>query len=87
MENIKQQLRDLIAEVGEIPHDFDATAHLYLDLGVPSVAAMNLLMEIESRFNVQMPDDAFVEAVTLDQLADVVSGLVQGGVDTAGAAT
>ena len=75
MNDVKTELRGLVAEIGGIAPDFDEKAHLYLDLGVPSVAAMNLLMEIESRFNIQVPDDAFVEATTLDQLTTVVSGL------------
>lgn len=79
MDNVKEELRALVAEIGDIPKEFDPNAHLYLDLGVPSVAAMNLLMEIENKFNVQVPDEAFVEATTLNQLTEVVSGLVQAG--------
>ena len=76
MDTLQQELRQLVAELGEIPTDFDATANLYLDLGVPSVKAMQLLMDLEDRFDVRVPDDQFVEAVTLHKLTEMMRTLM-----------
>jgi acyl carrier protein len=66
---MEQKLRLLLVQICQLPPDFDRAAHLYLDLGVPSVQAIELLMELEERFGVQVPDDLFVEAVSLEKLA------------------
>lgn len=72
---MEQALRQILVEVCEIPPDFDRTAHLYFTLGVPSVKGMLLLMVLEERFGVQIPDEQFVEAVTLEKLVTMVEGL------------
>ena len=68
-------MRQILVEVCGLPPDFDSTAHLYFTLGVPSVKAMLLLMVLEERFGVQVPDEQFVEAVTLKKLTAMVEGL------------
>lgn len=78
MQDLQAELRALIAEVGETPDDFSADAHLYLDLGIPSVKAMQLLMELEERYGVRVPDEEFVEATTLQSLAAMMGRLVPG---------
>lgn len=76
---MKEQLRDLIVEIGGLARDFDAGANLYLDLGLPSMKAMQLLMELEERFGVSVPDEEFVDAVSLDALAVMMEKLCAGG--------
>jgi acyl carrier protein len=65
---MEQKLRQLLVQICQLPPDFDRAAHLYLDLGVPSVKAIELLSELEERFRVQVPDEQFVEAVSLEKL-------------------
>jgi acyl carrier protein len=72
---MEQELRQILVEVCGIATDFDRTAHLYLTLGVPSVKAMLLLMVLEERFGIQVPDEQFVGAVTLEDLTAMVQGL------------
>ena len=62
-------------EVCEVQPDVDRTAELYTTLGVPSVKAMLLLMAIEERFNVQVPDEQFVDATSLEKLTAMVENL------------
>jgi acyl carrier protein len=76
MSDAKSILRDLICEHSTLAPDFDATANLYLDLGLPSMKAMLLLAEIEDKFGVAVPDDDYVGAASLDDLAALVGRLV-----------
>jgi acyl carrier protein len=76
MDQLQQELRTLVAELGEIPPDFDGKANLYLDLGVPSMKAMQLLMDLEDKYGVRIPDDQFVDAVSLEKLTALISGLM-----------
>lgn len=68
-ENLESQLRTLLTEVCSLPPDFSPTADFYSDLGMPSVKAMQLLLELEDRFGFPIPDEEFVEATTLERLA------------------
>jgi len=70
-------LRKLICESAGIPDDFDASSNLYLDIGIPSTKAIQLLMDIEERFSVSVPDEEFVDAVSLDALAQLIGRLVR----------
>ena len=72
---MEQELRQILVEVCGIASDFDRSAHLYFTLGVPSVKGMLLLMVLEERFGVQVPDEQFVEAVTLEKLTAMIEGL------------
>jgi acyl carrier protein len=72
---MEQKLRELLVQLCQLPPDFDRAAHLYLDLGVPSVKAMELLVELEDRFGVQVPDEQFVEATSLEKLTAMMEGI------------
>jgi acyl carrier protein len=74
-ENIEHQLRDILVQLGELPTDFSSQADLYADLGMPSVKAMQLLLELEDKFGVAIADEDFVEATSLDQLVALISRL------------
>ncbi len=72
---MEQQLRHLLVELCQLPADFDPAANLYFDLGVPSVKAIELLLQLEERFGVQIPDEQFVEAVSLEKLAAMMENI------------
>jgi acyl carrier protein len=74
--DLKEDLRSLVSEVGGIPPDFDANAHFYTSLGIPSVKALHLLMGLEDRFDIQIPDAEFVEATSLERLHALISRLI-----------
>ncbi len=73
---IERELRKLVAEVGGLSPDFDARAHLYNDLGMASVKALRLLLALEERYQVQITDEDFVEAYSLDNLRALISRLI-----------
>jgi acyl carrier protein len=74
--DLKNELRSLVAEVGGIASDFDASAHFYTSLGIPSVKALHLLMSLEERYDIQIPDADFVSATSLDSLYSLISRLI-----------
>jgi acyl carrier protein len=56
LEALKSDLRQLLMELAALPEGFDENADLYTELGVASMKAMELLMELEDRFQVSVPD-------------------------------
>jgi len=77
MQELEPQLRQMMVELCALQPDFNRTADFYLDLAVPSVKAMELLMELEERFSVSVPDDDFVEARSLERLSGMMQGLLE----------
>jgi acyl carrier protein len=65
----------LIALTGNSTDSFPPDANLYLDLGVASAHALRLLAEIEERFTIAIPDEEFVEASSINDLAALVNKL------------
>ncbi len=78
MEETAQALRVILTEVAGLPPNFDAAADFYAELGMPSMKAMQLLMELEDKFQVAIPDDEFIEATSLNRLTDLIQRLTVG---------
>lgn len=72
---MKSELRQLLIELASLPKDFDEKADFYGDLGMPSMKAMELLMALEERYGVSVPDEEFIEATSLERLAEMMHGL------------
>ena len=75
LDTIKLELRQILCEMASLPSDFDEKANLYSELGVASIQAMQLLMELEERYHVSLPDDEFVEARSLESLSMLIHKL------------
>jgi acyl carrier protein len=75
LELLKSELRQLLIELASLPKDFDEEADFYGDLGMPSMKAMELLMALEERYGVSVPDEEFVEATSLERLAGMMHRL------------
>ncbi|MGA8029516.1 MAG: phosphopantetheine-binding protein [Bryobacteraceae bacterium] len=75
-DQLKDELRSIVASIGGISPDFDSKAHLYNDLGVPSVKALHLLLALEERYGISIQDDEFVEATSLESLHSLMARLV-----------
>jgi acyl carrier protein len=74
---LNKELRELVANIGGLNPDFDGAADLYLDLAMPSIRAMQLLVELEDRFNIQVPDEQFVEARSLEAIEKLLTNLMR----------
>lgn len=72
-----EEVRQVVCGITGLAPDFDSAANLYADLGVPSVQAMQLLTELEERFGIALPDEDFIEAVSLQDLSSLV-GRIKG---------
>lgn len=65
----------LVCEIGKLPHiDPD---EVLMDAGFSSMNALQLLIELESEFDVTIPDEDFIEARTPRALSDLVTRLRQ----------
>ena len=75
--DVEGDVRRIVSGISGIPEDSDAQADLYLDLGVASVHALQLLTELEEHFEIQIPDDDFVEATSIARLTHLVGRLTK----------
>jgi acyl carrier protein len=70
-----QAVESLVCQIGNLPAT-GADADIY-DSGFSSVNALSLLIELETAFNVSIPDDRFVTARTVRDLAAMIRSLNQ----------
>lgn len=75
MEALKSELRNLLSQLASLPEDFDEKADLYSELGMASIQAMELLLELEERYGISVPDEEFIEATSLERLARMIQRL------------
>ena len=76
MDSIENKVRQIISQVTGLDPGVSGDANLYLDLGVASVHALQILAELEDQFGISVPDEEFVEATSIAQLASVIRSLV-----------
>jgi len=72
---VEADVRKIVTGISGISENADSQADLYLDLGVASVHALQLLTELEDHFGIQIPDDQFVEATSIAKLSELVNAL------------
>ncbi len=73
---VEQRVRNVVKRVAKLANaDFSADADLFRELGVESVAALELLVSLEEEFSIEIPDAAFNDARTVRALVTVVEGL------------
>jgi acyl carrier protein len=59
------------------PAEIDGRARIVQDLGLDSLAVMNLMMSLEDHYDVSIPLDRVAEIVTVDDLVKAVIQLTQ----------
>lgn len=72
---LKSELRQLLTDVASLPEGFGEKADFYGDLGMTSMKAMEVLMVLEERYGVRVPDEEFIEATSLERLTEMMQGL------------
>ena len=67
MADLREQLRDIIAEVAELddPRVVTDEANLYADLGLDSMQALEIVLEIERRFDITVAESDLREIQSL----------------------
>jgi acyl carrier protein len=73
--DVEGDVRRIVCGISGIAENADPQADLYLDLGMASVHALQLLTELEEHFSIQIPDDDFVEATSISKLTTLVQRL------------
>ena len=69
--NIKEQVYKSIASVLEIAEDdIKNNSHLVEDLGADSLDTVQLVIEIENIFDMEIPDDDAEELVSVEKIID-----------------
>ena len=72
---MEEKLREIVARIGEIPKDFDASANLRDELNIDSFRAVEIVFEIERAFEVQVPGQRYGEVETFNDMLKLVSSL------------
>lgn len=67
MAELEDTLRDIVIEVGELddPAAVTLTANLFKDLGLDSMQALEIVLEIEQRLGIKVPEARLREIRTL----------------------
>lgn len=69
------RVRAIVRRVARLEGDYSADADLFRDLGVKSIAALDLLLSLEEEFGVPIPDEKFGEARSVAALVALLEGL------------
>ena len=72
MTDLETDLRDLVAELAELPVDEVETDTPFEDAGIDSLLAMEIAVHVERRFGVRFEDTELKTVQSVRQLADAV---------------
>jgi acyl carrier protein len=75
MPETETRIREIVGRIAKLDAGFSASADLFRDLGVKSVAALDLLLSLEEEFGVSISDEAFGDARSVEKLVSLVDGL------------
>jgi len=71
--NVVREIRDLVAEVVEMPADkIDPQANFVKDLGMDSMMALEILAGIEKKYRIVIPEDALPKFTDLNTTVTLV---------------
>ena len=72
-EKIRHEIRRLIASVTERePEEISDTASFVEDLGVDSLMAMEVMVAMDKKFRIDIPEEEFIKATNVEQAAAMV---------------
>jgi len=75
---IEQQILDLlIKQLQKKPEDVKPNLRIKEDLNADSLDVVEILMEIEDRYGVQVPDEVIMSIKTVKDLTDVVAKMAE----------
>ena len=73
MENYKDEIRGLIAQVGEVETSrIGDETHLSNDLGLDSLRALELMVAIEDKFKIRVPEEQLGRFTNVSSLTELV---------------
>lgn len=75
MTTFEQVQEILIEQLGVSPEAVVESAKLQDDLGVDSLGVMDIIMDIEDKFNITVPEEAASEIITVADLVTKIDAL------------
>jgi len=69
-QELKEALREIIAEVAEIDEVPDEAK--FADLGIDSMMAIEIVADVERKYSISMPEEELQELVSLNAVYDKV---------------
>lgn len=75
LDSLRDELRQLLIGLVPLPDGFDGKANLYSEPGMSSLKAIELLMTLEERHGVTVPDKEFIECTSLECSAEMMQRL------------
>lgn len=80
MKTNKEQLLEMISGICDINLTFDSSKDIdiFNDLAIDSVGFIRIIIEIESRYNIQIPNDMLVYSYfrTISQIEEIINTLI-----------
>ena len=74
--NLKDQIRKMISQIGEVEmSEVGDETHLVMDLRLDSLQALELLAELESKYNLKIPQEYLPKFTSVNNLASLVTEL------------
>jgi acyl carrier protein len=78
--SVEERVVDIVAEqLGVSKDQIKKETHFVNDLGADSLDTVELVMELEEEFDINIPDDAAEKIQTVGQAIDHIEGAVQPG--------
>lgn len=76
-EDVVTALKEVLVDKLQVDADsVTDEANLFDDLGLDSIDLMTVVMAIEERFDIEVPDDELEDVTTISQAADLLSAKV-----------
>lgn len=75
-DTITEKVLDLIAAVKRLPRESLSTESTFAELGLDSLDAINLIFEIESEFDISVPDEQAKSITSVRQLIESLQKLL-----------
>lgn len=76
-EDVVTALKEVLVDKLKVDADsVTEEANLFDDLGLDSIDLMTVVMAIEERFEIEVPDDELEDVTTISQAADLLSAKV-----------
>ena len=72
MPELKEKLRNIVAEVSEIDEIPDKTP--FQDLGIDSMMAIEIVAEVEREYQIQVPEEQLQQLTSFEKVYSAVSG-------------
>lgn len=77
-ETIRQELHALLAQHVQPGASIAETSHLVADLGIDSLGVMEILAEVEDRFDLKIPDSTLQEVETVADVSAYIEAKLRG---------